>query len=85
MSEYNHKASETILGVKKRHHKDWIKLKTLDYIDTTTELKNKIIQTRFKRKRNKLRIEYAALTKAVKKSSRADNWQFLVERAEIAA
>ena len=46
------------------------------------------MQTRSERQRNRMRIEYAKLNKAVKKSAREDKRQFmeqLAETAEVAA
>ena len=68
----------------RRHHKDCISLRTLDYIKKRRELKTKINQTRSERQRNRMRIEYAELNKAVKKSAREDKRQFMEELAETA-
>ena len=48
------------------------------------ELKTKINQTRSEHQRNRIRIEYAELNKAVKKSAREDERQFMEELAETA-
>ncbi|KAJ7389688.1 hypothetical protein OS493_029581 [Desmophyllum pertusum] len=46
IKEAYYAAGENILGVKKRRHKEWISLQTLDYIKLRTALENKISQTR---------------------------------------
>lgn len=58
-------ASETVLGVE-RNHKDWISLRTLDFIKKQRDLKAKKNQIRSERQRNRMRIENAELNKAVK-------------------
>jgi len=82
--EAYHSTSKNILGIKKRQHKEWISLETLDCINRRRTLKNKISQTKSERQRDRLRIKYAELNKLVKKGARADKRRFAEELAETA-
>ena len=84
VKEAYHSTSNNVLGIKKRQHKEWISLETLDCIKRRRTLKNKISQTKSERQRDRLRIEYAELNKLVKKGVRADKRWFMEELAETA-
>ena len=79
-----HAASETILGVKRKHHKDSINLRTLEHINRRRELKGKINQTRSERQRNRMRIEYSELSRKALEKIRRQFMEELAETAEIA-
>ena len=83
-----YQTSKETLGTKTRQHKEWISVVKWERIQERKRLKTAIGQTKSKRLKGRLRIQYSELNKPVKKSARGYKRKHLEElanKAETAA
>ena len=79
---------QTVLGTKKREHKEWISQKSLSLIEERRQKKEIVNASRTRREKQEAAEEYSKAHKEVKKSVKRDKEVFLneiVDKAERAA
>ena len=80
---YNQTAEE-VLGYRKRDRKDWISDQTWTKIEERKKIKTKLNAAKSDRLKDKLRTDYAAKDKEIKKSAKEDKRKFVEDLADKA-
>ncbi|VDP33526.1 unnamed protein product [Schistosoma curassoni] len=75
---------QKVLGLKKRHHKEWISIETLDRIKERKNKKAAINNSRTQAEKVQAQAEYMEANKQVKRSIRADRKKYVEELATTA-